>query len=126
MTDKSKNKWWGKIETREEALGVIKDSANGFYCVAVIQVVIGLFLLGVGAVVDGIIFAVLAFLLKKFNTILVALILFVLSMIGVVATGVNQFGGGTGGRNMVLAIIMVWMSVRALQATARLRKLGKT
>lgn len=120
-----KNAWFGKIETKEEALKIIKDSSNGFYFLAALQIVIGYFLLGLPAIIDGVIFAVLAFLLRKFKSMVVAMLLLLLSVGGIVVTAINQFGGGTGGRNIILALIMIWVSIRAVQATAKLHKLEK-
>ncbi len=117
-----KNIWFGEIETREEALKVIKDASNGFYFFAGLQIVLGYFIMGASAIVDGVIFAVLAFLLRKFNSMVIAIFLLLLSVAGIVITGINRFGGGTGGRNIILAVIMVWVSVRAIQATFKLHK----
>jgi len=52
----------------------------------------------------------------------VAIILLLLSVGGLVVTGINKFGGDTGGRNLFLAIIMIWVSIRAIQATFELKK----
>lgn len=119
---KKKNAWYGKIETKEEALKVIKGASNGFYFLAVLQIVLGYFIMGASAIVDGVIFAVCAFLLRKLNSRAVAIILLLLSVGGLVVTGINKFGGGTGGRNIILAVIMIWTSIRAIQATFGLRK----
>ena len=120
-----KNVWFGKIETKEEAIKVIKDSSNGFYFLATLQIVIGYFLFGFPTIIDGVIFGVLAFLLRQFRSMVVAVLLLLLSVVGVVVTVMNQFGGGTGGRNIILALIMIWASVRVMQATFKLHKLGK-
>jgi len=117
---KKKNTWFGKIETRDEALKVIKDASNGFYFLAVLQVVLGYFIMGTEAIIDGVIFAICAFLLRKFNSRVVAVILLLLSIGGLVVTGINKFGGG--GQNLFLAVIMIWVSVRAIQATFGLKK----
>lgn len=119
---KKKNAWYGKIETKEEALKVIKDASNGFYFLAALQIVLGYFIMGASAIVDGVIFAVCAFLLRKLNSRVVAIILLLLSVGGLIVTGINKFGGGTGGRNIILAVIMIWTSIRAIQATFELRK----
>ena len=121
-----KNAWFGKIETKDEALKVIKDSSNGFYFLAALQIIIGYFLLGLPAIIDGVMFGVLAFLLRQFRSMVVAVLLLLLSVGGVVVTAINQFGGGTGGRNTILALIMIWVSVRAVQATFKLHKLEKS
>jgi hypothetical protein len=34
-----------------------------------------------------------------------------------------MFGGGEGGRNVVLAVMVLWASIRAVQATYKLPKL---
>ena len=120
-----KNAWFGKIETKEEAIKVIKNSSNGFYFLAALQIVIGYFLLGLPAIIDGVMFGVLAFLLRQFRSMVVAVLLLLLSVGGVVVTAMNQFGGGTGGRNTILALIIIWVSVRAMQATFKLHKLEK-
>ena len=119
---KKKNAWYGKIETKEEALKVIKDTSNGFYFLAALQIVLGYFIMGREAIIDGVIFAVCAFLLRKLNSRAVAIILLLLSVSGLVVTGINKFGGGTGGRNITLAVVMIWISIRAIQATFGLRK----
>lgn len=119
---KKKNSWFGKIETSEEAVKVIKDVSIGFYVLAALQIVAGYFILGIPAIIDGVIFAVCAFLLRKFNSRVVAIILLLLSIGSLVITGINKFGGGAGGRNLFLAVIMIWVSIRAIQATFALKK----
>lgn len=119
---KKKNSWFGKIETKDEALKVIKDASNGFYFLAALQIVLGCFIMGMEAIVDGVIFAVCAFLLRKFNSRVVAVILLLLSIGGLIVTGINKFGGGSGGQNLFLAVIMIWVSIRAIQATFGLKK----
>ena len=53
---KKKNVWFGKIETKDEALKVIKDASNGFYFLAALQIVLGYFIIGAETIIDGIIF----------------------------------------------------------------------
>lgn len=122
LPPKKKNAWYGKIETKDEALKVIKDASNGFYFLAALQIVLGYFIMGTEAIIDGVLFAVCAFLLRRFNSRVVAVILLLLSIGGLVVTAINKFGGGTGGRNIILAVIMIWTSIRAIQATFGLRK----
>lgn len=119
---KKKDIWFGKIETKEEALKVVKDVSNGFYFLAALQGILGFFIIGVGGIIDGAVFAVCAFLLRRFNSRAVAVILLLLSIAGLVATGINKFGGGRGGKNLILAIIVVWGSVCAVRATFGLKK----
>ena len=113
---------FGKIETKEDALKVIKDTAIAFYVVAALQIVLAFFI-GLGAIIDGFIYIVLAFLLQKFNSKIVAALLLVITGIGVVFTFMNRFGDGQGGRNIFLALVMIWASIRAVQATFSLSTL---
>jgi uncharacterized membrane protein HdeD (DUF308 family) len=114
---------FGKIETKEDALKVIKDTAIAFYVVAALQIVLAFFI-GLSAIIDGIIYIVLAFLLQKFNSRIVAVLMLILTGIGVVVTAMNRLGSGQGGRNILLALVMIWASIRAIQATFRLNTLS--
>ncbi len=116
------NNWSGKIESKEDAIKIIKDVSNGFLVLAGIQIGLGL-LIGIEAIIDGVIYAVLALLLRKFNSRVVAILLLFLSLIAAVLTGINKFGGGQGGANIFLAFIMIYVSVRAIKATFKYNKL---
>ena len=111
-----KNAWYGKIETKEDAIKVIKDSSNGFLLLSAIQMALG-FIIGIETVIDGVIYLILALLLRKFNSRVVAIILLLLSLVSIVVTGMNKLGGGAGGRNVLLSLIVTWVSIRAIQAT---------
>ncbi len=117
-----KNTLFGKIETKEEALKIIKDSSNGFYFLSALEIIAGYFVIGISAIIDGIIFAICAFLLRKFNSKVVAIILLLISAMSLITTGVNKFSNGSGGQNIFLAVIVVWISIRAVQATFALEK----
>jgi hypothetical protein len=117
------NSLWGRMQTPDDARKVVKESAYAFYFVAGIQGLVGIFF-APSLLVDGVIFAVLAFLLHKRSSRAAAVMLCVLSVIAICSTLLNIFGDtGIGGNNIVLAIIMVWISVRAIQATYLLRKM---
>lgn len=121
MNQKTKKLWFGKIESKEDAIKVIKDSSNGFLILAAIQIGIG-FLIGTTAIIDGVLYAILALLLRKFNSRVVAIIFLLLSSAAIVVTGINRFGEGEGGKNIFLAIIMIYVSIRAIQATFKYNK----
>ena len=54
--------FWGKIETKEEALKIIRVSSNEFYLLSVYQFVLGYLIIGaMAAIGDSVIFAILAF-----------------------------------------------------------------
>ena len=111
----------GKIETAEQAEKIIKDVGNAFYVVAGLQLLIAFFL-SAYAILDAVFFAILGFLLKKTKHVAVAALLAVLSLVSVAVTLNNQINDVEGGRNIYLAILLAWVSVRAVQATLKLRK----
>lgn len=116
--------WINKIETKETALTVIKECVYGFYFVAALGLIASFFL-GVAYLVDSIIFVVCAFLLSRFKHVIIAIIMLMLSVLGLITTMINNLTHAKGGSNIFLAIILVWISIRAIQATLKLRKLNR-
>lgn len=114
--------WSLRAESVDAARRMIRESVMGFYTIAGIQVVISL-LLGMSMLIDGTLFAGLAFWLQRTHSKIAATLLCGLAATSVVTTAMNQFGGGTGGRNIVLSVIVLWVSVRAVVATYRLPRL---
>lgn len=123
VAKKKKNSWWGVIETKEDAIAVISGSSKGFYLIAVLYCVLGYFV-GSSIIFDGVLYAIFAYLLHKFKSRIAAICLLLLSLISLVSTLDNKFGSGTGGKNIILAACMIWISIRALQATFKLKKLN--
>lgn len=121
-----KKRMFSKIETREEALDVIKDSSNGFFVVAGIQIVIGIILMP-SIILDGVVFAVLGLMLRQLNSRIVAVLLLLVSIGSFVMTSMNKFGvTSEGGGNIFLAGLMVYVSIRAIQATFKYHLLLKS
>lgn len=112
-----------KIETKDEATKIIKDCSNAFLVLAAIQI-IGGFVIGDGLIFDGILYLILSLILKKLNSRIVAILLLLLSLFSVVITAINMFGGGQGGKNILLALLTTWAGVRAVQATYVYNKIG--
>lgn len=111
------------ISNKEEALKVIRDASNAFYLIAIINGVLMIISGQPLGIIDGVIYAVLAFLLRKDQKNIIAIILLVLSALGLITTLLNIFGvTNAGGRNIILASIVVWAAVRAFQATSYLQK----
>ena len=120
---KIKYKWYGRIESKAQAEKIIKDISNAFFLVAALQVVVGYFSLGPTTIVDGIIFAVLAALLRRYKNFAVAVILLFISLASIVTTLLSRLGYlERGGKNIFLALIIAWISVRAVQAAVMLKK----
>jgi hypothetical protein len=114
--------WSVRVESVDEARKMIRDSAMAFYAIAGIQAVVSL-LLGLSTVVDAGLFAGLAFWLQRRKSRTAASLLLCLAALSVLSTASNQFGGGTGGRNVVLSVIVLWSAVRAVVATYKLPRL---
>jgi hypothetical protein len=125
---KKKNSWFDKIETVEDCLSVIKDVSYGFFFVAFLQGVIG-FALGANLWFDFAVYIILASILLKFKSRVAAVLLLLVTGLALVVTFLNRISPdpslASGGTNIFLAIIIVWASVRAVQATFKLNKLSK-
>jgi hypothetical protein len=109
-----------RIETREQAEKVIKDTAVTAYVMAALQGVLGYFIAGPVALVDAVLYAAIGFALHKTKHVAAAIALFLLSLFAVFQTVSNMVGDG-GGRNILLAGVMAYVSYRAVRATQYLR-----
>lgn len=108
---------FSKIESREDALKVTKDSAGGFFVVAAIQGGIGVFL-APSLLVDAALLALLAAILRTWESRVAAVLLLLLSLGMVVTTTLTKLGmAQAGGSNIFLALIVLWAAIRAVQAT---------
>jgi len=114
--------WSFRVESIDDARKMVRESAMGFYAIAGIQAVVSL-LLGMSMLLDAVLFAGLAFWLQRRRSRVAASLLLGLAAISIVITAMNQFGGGTGGRNIVLSVIVLWAGVRAVVATYKLPRL---
>lgn len=112
-----KNSWFSKIESKEDALKVIKDTTTAFIAIAILQAILSFFV-GRSILIDGIINAGGAFFLRRFNSRTAAVVLLVVATVSVGTTIANLLGAGLGtGTNILLAIIVFWAGVRAVEAT---------
>jgi hypothetical protein len=126
-TAKSKSKWFAAIATREEALKIINETAMGFFAVAAIQAVLGLVLMnansnvGAEVLIDVPLYVGLAAWLKWGLSRTAAVLLLVVASISAVTTVLGQLKIMDGGKNMVLAAIVLWAAIKAVEATFKLR-----
>jgi len=124
---KPKSKWFAAIATREEALKTINETALGFFALAGIQTVMSLFLIanrdnvGLDLLIDVPLYVGLAAWLKWGRSRTAAVLLLIVASISVVTTVLGQLKIIDGGRNMVLAGIVSWTAVKAVEATFKLR-----
>jgi hypothetical protein len=117
-------KWFnGPIASLEDADRVIREAAKSYFVLAAIQAAVA-FLLGPWILVDAAIVAVGGFWLLKSKSRVSACLLLGLGILQACQTFLNKFGGQKqGGSNIILALIVVWVGVRAVQATFRYRQL---
>jgi len=126
MADSMLSAWFSKIETHEQALVVIKDTSNVFFFVAVLLFALSS-TIGYEVLWDAAIFVVGGFFLRKFNSRAAAVILLIVATAMVGATIANLTGTNLGGgQNIILAVIVLWAAVRAVQATYKFRNLTTT
>ena len=121
------NVWCGNIETKDEALLVIRSGYALFYCLGVFFILVGLLtalgLLKVPAlesILVGVMWVGLAFLLQNFHRRIVAAILILLS-IGTVYMVIGVAGGKI---DILLlpVVLLLWPSIRVLRTTIKWQK----
>jgi hypothetical protein len=118
--------WLKKIDSEEAALEVIRETSYGFFIVSGLLIVVSLLMKTLG-IVDGVLYASFGALLLKFKSRVAAVMLLMLSFISVIVTVLNRFSAErSGGTNMLLAVMVCWAGVRAVQAAFALEKLRKT
>ncbi|HUL03942.1 MAG TPA: hypothetical protein VLV16_12010 [Gemmatimonadales bacterium] len=111
---------FAKIETREDALKTVKDASIGFLAVAVLQALLAAFL-APALFWDASALALLAGALWKWNSRLAAVLLLVVSGGEAIVTVMNRLGMmAQGGKNVILAFIMLVVAIRAVEATYKL------
>lgn len=120
MVTSQKRILFAKIETRDDALKVVKDASIGFFAVAVLQALLGAFL-APSLLIDAAILTVLAAGLMKWHSRAAAVALVLVSGGEALVTVLNRLGiMAQGGKNVVLAFIMLVVAIRAVEATYKL------
>ncbi len=124
VSKSSANVFWGKIDSEKNALNVVKQAAIVLYIVgglnllgALLLIVGGAFSVGIAAIIDGAVYAVLGILLQKLNSRAVAIIVTVIAIVGLLFTAYNLFSGTFGAKNVIIAIVILIAGIRSIQAT---------
>jgi len=119
----SKIAWISKIETRDDALEVEKVASYAFFFLAALQLVLFLAVRSASAfVVAGVLVAGGAAL--RLHSRPAAAVLFAVSALEALATVAKMFGAHPGfGSNVLVAGVMVWVAVRAVQSTWALQRM---
>jgi hypothetical protein len=121
-----KRKWFSKIETRDDALKVIKEVSLTFLGLAGLQLALMVFVLRQYAVVYDVAVIVLGvFFLWRFKSRAAAVLLLLLAGAELGVTVANRAGAAVGGgNNIFLGLVMLWAGIRAVQASFKLRSLA--
>ncbi|MFM7640335.1 MAG: hypothetical protein ACKO45_02120 [Cyanobium sp.] len=106
-----------KIKSREDALKVMQYSSGSFFVLAAILGGIGVFLTP-SMLIDAAILAMLAAILRTWKSRVAAVLLLLMSLGIVITTTLTKLGISKGvGSNIFLAVIVLWVAIRAVQAT---------
>jgi hypothetical protein len=118
---KPKNGMFAEIENRDDALRTIKDTSIVSLVVAGIQVAIVVFL-DPSFPNHAPFYAIFGLILMKWKSRTAAVLLLWISGLGVfLMTVMNKLGiMPEGGANIILALIVLWAAVRAVEATFKL------
>lgn len=118
--------FFSKITTVDESKKFCVDAAKGFYFVAVLQGGIGFFI-DPSLLIDAFVFALLAFFLHKYQSRTSSVLLLIMAVLSIVSTFYNKVNvdEAVGGNNMFLAIIILYIAVRAVEASFKFHKYSK-
>ncbi len=115
--------WLSKIETRDDALEVVKVASYAFFFVAALQMVLYLAVSSGAALVVAAVTAAGGAALRLHSRA-AASVLLAVSGIEALATVAKMFGAHPGiGSNVFVAGVMGWVAVRAVQATWALERM---
>lgn len=117
-------RYFGPVESADEARSVIVDASNGFYFLAALNLLFGLILFP-AALLDAVILTVLSLWLRTTASRVPAALLLLLALLGIFSTGMAFAGKAEGGRNVFLAVMTLGMAYRALRATMILADRGE-
>lgn len=105
---------------REDALEMVRESATVLLLVGLVQIALS-WAAGVGTAIDAVVYMPLALLLYRFHSRLAAALLLLFSLCAVGVTITAFVMGIEAGSDLVLIAVLLWASVRAVEATGKLR-----
>jgi|GEM_PF-1490434 hypothetical protein len=126
-----KEYWFSKIKSKELVVKLIKDGSIVFCIIAGISIVWTYFFPSqyieetFARLAIGILYAVMAGILFKWKSRVAAVLLLLLTSDALITTFSNRFGNGDGGRNVILAMLILWLAIRVVQATFKLHSKNK-
>jgi hypothetical protein len=138
-SDKPKSRWVKPIKSREEALKIVKDTSTVFFIVAGIQAIIGLAVVAQftnsgfdfsrivtdAGLIDAGLYVAIASWLRWGRSRLAAVLLLLMALISLGATTAAKLENISGGKNIWLALILLWAASKAVEATFKLPEFEK-
>jgi hypothetical protein len=130
VPQKSKSNWFKVIRTKEEALKTVRDTSAAFFFIALLQGAVGIWMaiqypdsgFDIGeTMIDVTIYALFAAWLRWGQSRAAALVLLITATVALGTTIAAQLKIIQGGKNVVLALIVFWAAVKAVEATFKLR-----
>ena len=129
MEHKSKeNSLFGKIESKEMAIKIIKHLSEIFVIIGSLQIILSFMINNfpfeskVVIGITGLIYLCLGFLLGKYKKTILAIMLLTLSLTGVIITSMNLFGILGTTQNKGLPIMGIAISIACVKAIKATRK----
>jgi hypothetical protein len=106
-----------KIESYEDAVKAIKDVSTAFFVLAAINGALAAAFMPV-AIVDAVLYAILAGVLRATKSRVVACILLLVVLISLMTSILRSFGLiHVGGKNIALGVIAFWAAFQGVRAT---------
>ena len=113
--------WFGAVHSKEAAAKTLNDASLALYALGAIQIMIGYFI-GDGAVVEGMLFAVIGYLLTTMNPRAIGRVLLVVSGFMIVVSSVHAIRLDRSGLDhLAIGLLTLWISLRVLRASRALR-----
>ena len=122
-----KKVWIRKITTQEQALELIKDISKSLLGLAALQAMLGLFI-GLQLWIGALIYAVLVLTVWQWHSRVGAVVLMILNVTEFVLRfidGLDATNSTSTNQHLFLNVVLIWMSIRLLQATFKLHSFGK-
>ena len=115
------NAWFGALDSKEDALKTVYDASLALYVLAGLQIMLGYFI-GDAAVVEGVLFAVLGYLLRTMNTRAISRMILLVSSFMIVSSLTQVIRvHGSGLDHVAIALLALWVGLRAHRASAAIR-----
>ena len=129
-TTSAKVPWWkagstkslfGRLESRADAITMIQGVSTAVLIIAAIQGLVGLFV-DPGLLFDAVVYGILGGVLKKHHSRVAAVLLLMVAMGTTVVTFGNKIGASSsGGKNVMLALLVTLAAARAVEAAFKLQ-----